>query len=155
MAGKKCAALLDSGPLAALLDLGEASYPWCAHQLHRLNGPLLTCEAVISESLYLLRHSNKAVSQIQAWRRRGVLNCWTGFDSSADEVFSLMIRYESVPMSFADDCLVRMSELWPEAPVFTLDSDFRICRRSKRQAEIASRAPQAPPVRRSRVAPLP
>ncbi len=25
----------------------------------------------------------------------------------------------------ADACLVRMSELWPEAPVFTLDSDFR------------------------------
>lgn len=34
----------------------------------------------------------------------------------------------------ADACLVRMSELWPEAPVFTLDSDFRLYRRNKRQS---------------------
>ena len=40
----------------------------------------------------------------------------------------------SVPMSFADACLVRMSELWPEAPVLTLDSDFRVYRRNKRQS---------------------
>ena len=40
----------------------------------------------------------------------------------------------SVPVSFADACLVRMSELWPEAPVFTLDSDFRIYRRYKCQS---------------------
>ena len=39
----------------------------------------------------------------------------------------------NVSMSFADACLVRMSELWPEAPVFTLDSDFRVYRRNKRQ----------------------
>jgi hypothetical protein len=37
-------------------------------------------------------------------------------------------------MSFADAGLVRMSELWPEAPVFTLDSDFRVYRRNKRQS---------------------
>lgn len=34
----------------------------------------------------------------------------------------------------ADACLVRMSEPWPDAPVFTLDSDFRVYRRNKRQA---------------------
>jgi len=45
-----------------------------------------------------------------------------------------MARYQSVPMSFADACLVRMSELWPKTPVFTLDSDFRIYRRNKRQS---------------------
>ena len=39
-----------------------------------------------------------------------------------------------VAMSFADACLVRMFELWPEAPVFTLDSDFRVYRRNKRQS---------------------
>ena len=38
-----------------------------------------------------------------------------------------------VRMAFAAAGLVRMSELWPEAPVFTLDSDFRVYRRNKRQ----------------------
>ncbi len=36
-------------------------------------------------------------------------------------------------MSLADACLVRMSELAPECVVFTLDNDFRIYRRHKRQ----------------------
>ncbi|MCW1924885.1 hypothetical protein OKA05_20145 [Luteolibacter arcticus] len=133
MAGKKCAALLDSGPLVALLDARQATHAWAADQLRHLTAPLLTCEAVLSETLFLLQHSRRATEQIQAWRRNGLLACWGGFDNSADEVFTLMARYESVPMSFADACLVRMSELWPKTPVFTLDSDFRIYRRNKRQ----------------------
>jgi hypothetical protein len=36
-------------------------------------------------------------------------------------------------MSLPDACLVRMSELIGDGVVFTLDSDFRIYRRHKRQ----------------------
>ena len=42
-------------------------------------------------------------------------------------------RYANVPMSLADSCLVRMSELLGESLLFTLDSDFRIYRRHGRQ----------------------
>lgn len=45
-----------------------------------------------------------------------------------------MRRYADVPMSLADACLVRMSELSDDASVLTLDSDFRIYRRLGRQA---------------------
>jgi predicted nucleic acid-binding protein len=45
----------------------------------------------------------------------------------------LMRTYRNVPISFADACLVRMSELHQNAPVFTLDRDFRIYRRHGRQ----------------------
>jgi uncharacterized protein len=47
----------------------------------------------------------------------------------ADEfpaISSLMIRYQSVPMSLADACLVRMAEIYPESQILTLDSDFQI-----------------------------
>jgi len=37
-------------------------------------------------------------------------------------------------MSLADACLVRMSELHADSPVLTLDDDFRIYRKNKRQA---------------------
>jgi hypothetical protein len=40
-----------------------------------------------------------------------------------------MLRYRNRPMSLADACLVRLSELESGGEVFTLDSDFRICRR--------------------------
>jgi predicted nucleic acid-binding protein len=45
-----------------------------------------------------------------------------------------MKKFQSVPMSFADACLVRMSELEPRSRILTLDSDFRIYRRNRRQA---------------------
>jgi predicted nucleic acid-binding protein len=40
-----------------------------------------------------------------------------------------MRRYRNRPMSLADACLVRLSEIELAAEVFTLDSDFRIYRR--------------------------
>jgi predicted nucleic acid-binding protein len=42
---------------------------------------------------------------------------------------ALMRRYRNRPMSLADACLVRLSEIHTTAEVFTLDSDFRIYRR--------------------------
>jgi predicted nucleic acid-binding protein len=39
-----------------------------------------------------------------------------------------MRRYRNRPMSLADACLVRLSEIHAAAAVLTLDSDFRIYR---------------------------
>ncbi|MHB8523565.1 MAG: hypothetical protein ACYDH9_22805 [Limisphaerales bacterium] len=48
-------------------------------------------------------------------------------------VAQLMRRYESVPMSLADACLVRMAELHRSAVILTLDRDFTIYRKHRRQ----------------------
>jgi predicted nucleic acid-binding protein len=50
----------------------------------------------------------------------------------AASVRALMQRYGQVPMSLADACLVRMTELLNDPAVMTFDSDFRIYRRSGR-----------------------
>ena len=44
-----------------------------------------------------------------------------------------MDRYVNVPMSLADACLVRLSELHPKLPLVTLDADFKVYRRHGRQ----------------------
>ena len=44
-----------------------------------------------------------------------------------------MDKYADVPMSFADACLVRMTEILPDPIVITTDADFRIYRRFSRQ----------------------
>jgi len=49
------------------------------------------------------------------------------------EVGDLMRRYANVPMSLADACLIRMSELNADCKIWTLDNDFRIYRRHRRQ----------------------
>ena len=50
-----------------------------------------------------------------------------------DDLRSLMKKFATVPMSLADACLVRMTELERDFLVLTLDSDFRIYRRNRRQ----------------------
>jgi predicted nucleic acid-binding protein len=48
-------------------------------------------------------------------------------------VRALFERYDNVPASLADACLVRMSELYEPCHVLTLDSDFLIYRRHGRK----------------------
>ena len=55
------------------------------------------------------------------------------FTEQRAAVMQLMRTYRDVPISFADACLVRMSELHQNAPIFTLDTDFRIYRKHGRQ----------------------
>ncbi|MCK5524842.1 MAG: hypothetical protein KAI83_17080 [Thiomargarita sp.] len=55
------------------------------------------------------------------------------FDDEMDTMKNLMLKYTNVPMSFADACLVRMAELYPNSAVLTLDSDFRIYRKNRNQ----------------------
>jgi predicted nucleic acid-binding protein len=50
-----------------------------------------------------------------------------------ESVAALMRRFAEVPMSMADACLVRMTELAPDSSVLTLDSDFTVYRRNRRQ----------------------
>jgi predicted nucleic acid-binding protein len=52
-----------------------------------------------------------------------------GVQKEQADLRSLMQRYRNRPMSLADACLVRLSEVHADAEVFTLDSDFRIYRR--------------------------
>jgi uncharacterized protein len=44
-----------------------------------------------------------------------------------------MTRYQSVPISLGDACLVRMTELSPEIGLLTLDSDFLIYRKNRNE----------------------
>lgn len=42
-------------------------------------------------------------------------------------------RYADVPMSVADACLVRLTEILPDPLLLTTDSDFKIYRRLGRR----------------------
>jgi len=65
--------------------------------------------------------------------RRGILICSYRFADDPDAVLKLLEKYSQVPMSFADACLVRMTEVVNDPTLLTTDSDFRIYRRHGRQ----------------------
>ena len=52
--------LLDTGFIVALLDRSESFHKTCARTVREVRAPLVTCEAVITESCYLLRNLSGA-----------------------------------------------------------------------------------------------
>lgn len=56
--------LLDTGVIVALLDQSERFHAICAIAIQEMAGPLMTCEAVIAESCYLLRGLSGAAEAI-------------------------------------------------------------------------------------------
>ena len=124
--------ILDTGPLVAFLRAGDEFHGWAVEQMKQLRPPFLTCEAVLSEACFLLDYDAAAIEVLAQYLEHTWIRAAFDFSDEADAVMQLMRRYRSVPMSFADACLVRMAELHDATPVFTLDRDFRIYRKNGR-----------------------
>lgn len=124
--------LLDTGPLVAFLDRREALHHWSRRVFQRVRAPLLTCDAVLTEACHLLREQRQGPEAVVRLVERGFIKSSFLLENEAEDVRRLMARYETVPMSFADACLVRISELHEGAILLTFDTDFTIYRRHER-----------------------
>ena len=125
--------ILDTGPLVALLDRDERHHAWAKSQLETIRPPLVTCEAVITETCYLLRAHPVAANHVMRFVHAGVIKVTFSIQDEYASVFQLMRKYSNIPMSFADACIVRMIETGAGRLVFTLDSDFHVYRHKGRR----------------------
>ncbi len=123
----------DSGVLVALIDKREQYHLWATEQANKLIPPFITCEAVITETCFLLGNTPKGKDAVLSMIEDGILQIDFSLADEISKIKSLMNKYADVPMSLADACLVRMSELTDNSSVFTLDSDFHIYRKNGRQ----------------------
>ncbi len=124
--------IIDTGPIVAFINARDKYHEWAKDQLSRITPPLLTCEAVISEACFLLGPIYGGSETVLELMKRGVLSSPFRIEDSLEQVKWLLKKYSGVPISLADACLVRMSEIYPGSTVFTLDSDFSIYRKNKR-----------------------
>lgn len=125
--------LIDTGPLVALLNRKERHHAWIRDLFSRLQPPLLTCEPVLTEACFLLQRLSTGPAALLELVSRGIILPAFPLLEQVPPVMKLMATYANVPMSLADACLVRLSELHPTAKLITLDSDFKIYRRRSRQ----------------------
>ena len=125
--------ILDASALAALLNHKDQHYVWATKQLSGMAAPLLTCEAVLSETHFILRDVPPARRAIMELAAKDFYRVAFNLEDEKHAVRRLLEKYADVPMSFADACLVRMTELYPDSAVFTTDSDFKIYRKHGRQ----------------------
>jgi len=125
--------ILDTGPLVAFINARDRYHAWAEGQWEQIQPPLLTCETVISEACFLLGQWEEGVGFVfELLRRKAVALSFSLADHTVP-VATLLKKYGNVPMSLADACLVRMSELNDSSSIMTLDADFRIYRKHKRR----------------------
>ena len=135
------AAIVDAGPLVALFDRAERHHNWVAERFKELDAPLLVCEPVLAEAMYLLARYPKASDAVLEFIGNGALSVAFRIDEHVDTLRKLLQKYRDTPMSLADACIVRMSEIHDRHAILTLDSDSwsienmaeRRCRSSTRR----------------------
>jgi predicted nucleic acid-binding protein len=125
--------LMDTGPLVASLNRRDRYHRWAEARLSELEPPISTCEPVLAEACFLLRDTPGGGAAVLTLVERGVLLVDFQVTPHARSLATLMTKYADVPMSLADACLVRMTELDGSRAVMTLDGDFLRYRRHGRQ----------------------
>lgn len=121
--------LLDTGPLVALIDRNDNNHERAKRILEKLSPPFLTCESVISESIFLLQTARPA-----SWEALLSLGQEEYYKIGMDlkdhflSILELTRKYKDQPISLADACLIRCAEIHNEPRILTFDSDFEFYR---------------------------
>ena len=123
------AAIVDTGPLVAFLDRAEQHHRWVSQRIEELDPPLLICEPVLAEAMYLLARFSRAQDALLGLLENGALRIAFRIDEHVSALRKLHQKYRDRPMSLADACIVRMAEIHEQHAVLTLDSDFSVYRK--------------------------
>ncbi len=124
---------MDTGPVVAFLNRKDKFHKWAVAQWGQISPPMLTCEAVVSEACFLLAGTSAGSDSLMQLIDRKIISISFRLDENIQPVRKLLAKYRSVPMALADACLVRMSELYQNGKLFTLDSDFNLYRKNGRR----------------------
>ena len=93
---------------------------------------MYTCEPVLTEACYLLANLPDGSQSVLRMLETGALRVTLEVETELTSIKALMTRYKNVPMSLADACMVRLTELNSDGVVLTIDSDFLIYRKHNR-----------------------
>lgn len=123
----------DTSAIVSVLRAREQYHDWAVATLREIPKPLVTCEAVIAEACFLVGGGKGKTTVVLDQIAEGIIEIDFSLTDEIERVTELMSKYRSVPMSFADGCLVRMAEVLADSAVFTLDKDFLVYRKNVRQ----------------------
>lgn len=120
--------LVDTGPLVALFDRGDADHAACSRKLERMTQPLVTTVPVLTEALHLLSPGSKGAATLATFVQRQGLRTWFLSDAALQRAFELMAQYADRPMDLGDASLVAAAEALRTTTIFTLDRSFGVYR---------------------------
>jgi len=120
--------LLDTGVIIALLDRSENHHSRCSRLLRDIHAPLITCEAVLAESCYLLRNLRGAAEAILDNVVAGIFQIPFYISKDTSNVKRQLRKYRDRKIDLADACLICLAEEFETGEILTLDGDFAIYR---------------------------
>jgi predicted nucleic acid-binding protein len=121
--------IADTGFIVAFLNRSDRHHAWADEIARRISEPLLTCEAVLAETIFQV----KSAAEVFALINEEFLQIAFDLRENLEEVQELARRYRDRKPDLADLCLIRMSELYDGLAVLTVDeADFRVYRRNRR-----------------------
>ncbi len=129
---KRKKVILDTGPLIAFLNKNDAYHNWAITQFSLMTPPFISCEAVLSEACFLLRNFANGSKYVIELVERELIVLPFDLEAESNAIKQLLDKYKNIPMSLADGCLVRLSEQISDSVICTIDSDFKIYRKNKR-----------------------
>lgn len=123
--------LLDTGVIVALLDRSERHHRHCVKAVQGIRVPLVTCEAVLAESCYLLRDLRGAAAAVLDNVTAGIFQIPFQLSKDAAVVKPFLRKYQDRSIDLADACLIALAEEFQTGEILTLDADFHIYRWGK------------------------
>lgn len=114
-------ALLDTGALVAFLHRDDHAHAACVGALRDYRGALLTTEAVLTESVYLLSRVPGGPEACLEFIIRGGAVLVPSSRASLTRCKEVMRKYADVRADFADATLVALAEEVRAFTIFTLD----------------------------------
>jgi uncharacterized protein len=120
-------ALLDTGPLVALLSRNDANHDRARQIFAECAPPFRCCEAVVAEACFLMRkvHAD-GPADVVALGARGLYKIAIAAGEHWTIIEALLTKYSDRPISLADACLIRSAEIHEEPRIATFDNDFSV-----------------------------
>ncbi len=133
-------ALVDTGAVVALVNRADRHHAAAVEWFKRFRGQLLTTEAVVTETAYVLAaspaHLRAALLWFERARAAGVLLVEPVSDYAA--LSRIIAQYASLPCDYADASLIALAERTGVTAIATVDQrDFSVYRlRGRRRFRI-------------------
>ena len=89
--------LVDTGPLVAFFNRRDRFHDWTAAQWNQIAAPMLTCEAVVSESCFLLSGIKSGSDRVMQLIQREILKISFHLDEHIDPVKNYLKNITQFP----------------------------------------------------------
>jgi predicted nucleic acid-binding protein len=90
-------AIVDTGPLVTFFDRSEQHHRWSTERIKELELPLLVCEPVLAEAMYLLARYWRAHDALFELLQNGALRVAFRIDQHVNALRDLLRKYRDTP----------------------------------------------------------